>query len=98
MDKYCLASALVPDSNHLPGHGLCNGYLETLLYPLGYYWMAHTGNDLKKYIQEHLDEPGTYLIVGIGVHDSYDANKVIKQYLKPAFDTLKGHKWPKVCT
>ena len=58
--------------------------------------MAYTGNDLKNHISGLLDTPGTYLLVSIGVHDHFNHEKIINEYLKPSFDVLKGHKWPKV--
>ena len=95
MDKFCLGAALAPTSKQLPGYGLCNGHLDTFFYQQGF-WLANNGNDLKNHIADLLDEPGNYLIVGIGVHDRYNAKKIIAEYLKPAFETLSGHNWPKV--
>ena len=95
MDKFCLGSGLALSSKELHGFGLCNGHLDTLMYLKGF-WLANTGNDLKKHVELLLDEPGSYLVVNIGVHDQYNANKIIMQYLKPSFEVLSGHNWPKV--
>ena len=88
--------ALASSSEKLPGYGICDGHLDLRLYQKGF-WMAYTGNELKTHVSELLGISGTYLLVGIGAHDHYNHKKVINKYLKPSFDLIKGHNWPKVC-
>ena len=97
MDKFCLGIAAAVKSEQLRGNGVCNGHLNANIYREEF-WMAYTGPNLTSHVETLLNQPGTYLIVGIGIHDRYNATKIIEEYLKPVFEILKGHEWPKVST
>lgn len=53
---------------------------STSLYPLA-----------GRAIQKILSDPRPLILLGIGVHDNFNASKVITNYLKPIFDTRKHY-------
>ncbi|XP_078490336.1 uncharacterized protein LOC494393 [Ciona intestinalis] len=95
MDTHCLAYTLATSSDDLPSPGICNGLVKTRI-SLESFWRASYAVDLLQYVLSRLDEGGTYLFIGIGLHDHSDSKVITQQYLKPTLDALKGHTWPKV--
>ncbi|CAK8678258.1 unnamed protein product [Clavelina lepadiformis] len=93
-DKDCAASA-VSKSEAMPSPGICAGHIDTKIYLRGWY-AAQYGKEFLSDAIEVLDEAGAFLLVGIGIHNQMDPQPVIRTFLKPVFDVLQGHKWPKI--
>uniref|UniRef100_H2YJD1 Uncharacterized protein n=1 Tax=Ciona savignyi TaxID=51511 RepID=H2YJD1_CIOSA len=95
MDIYCLAETMATSSEKLPHPGICRGLVDTRIY-LEMFWLAEYGEELKEHAKSKMDKEGTYLFLGIGLHDQSNPTLVTQQYLKPTLELLKGHTWPKV--